>query len=427
MRFHRLPGLVLVASLVSLSSACVVHTEGGFSFLQGGETAERRETLALEVAAGETLDVELVYGDISVRAMEGEAARVDAHWKANAPDQATAEAVLERYKLELVREHGTLRVRTVGTPLDSKRGLLTQRLAPGVSLVMTVPPGVRMNAKSGSGEISARGALGSCSLSSSYGDVSAEGTRGDASLSSSSGKVEVSDIQGESVVLTSQYGDVSAEKVQANTVRLKTSSGDVSARDVAGKVELHSSYGSLSLRQVGGDIEGTTSSGDIDAEFEGSAQRKLVTSYGSIRVRGGSGSLEAKTSSGDVDIDRAGGSLSAASSYGDVSARGVWQQVDANSSSGAVEIFAEAGSTAAQPWKIITSYGDVRLEIPADMNCEINARASSGDVECDFGTASDSERKSLRRTVGTGGNTLDLKSGSGDVQIRKHSQSKGPI
>ena len=141
MQVRRISGLCLVASLLAVLPACVIHS-GGETFAFGGDDykAERQETFALELAAGETLDVELPYGDILVRVANGEAPHVAAHWHAGGDDQAMAEAVLARYKLELTRGQAQLSVRAVGEPVAAKGTFSMKRYGASVDLVLVVPP-----------------------------------------------------------------------------------------------------------------------------------------------------------------------------------------------------------------------------------------------------------------------------------------------
>ena len=427
MKLVRLARLVLSCALLFANSACVIHSEGGFAFAQGKELAERNETLPLELAAGETLRVELLYGDISVRVAEGEAPHVDAHWHANAEDKKTAEAVLARYKLELLRAPGSLSVRSVGEALEVKSGLGTNRLAAGVDLTLVVPGKVRLEARTSSGDLSAAGALAFCKLDSSYGDLAARGIRGDTALATSSGAVEVEDIEASSLEVESQYGDLRANHVQAATLRLTPSSGSVSARDLTGDLIVKSSYGDLSIDGSRGAVDAATSSGDIAFSSQSSAKRKLVTSYGDISASVGGGELEARTSSGDVKIECSDGSVNAESNYGDVSIRGRLSRVQAATSSGSMSVQATAGSAASAPWQIFTNYGDVALGLPGDFNCELSASAKSGEIASDFAGESDKRHTTLKCTLGTGGNAVDVKSGSGDVSIKRGAGSDRKI
>lgn len=418
--------IVLAVLVCAGSGACVVQSSGNnVIFGTGGERAERTETLDLELRSGEQLDVDLDYGDIVVRVADGEPPQVEAHWRANAKDKATAEALLARYKLEFVRGSDSLRVRAVGEPLEVTQGGASHGLIPAVDLILRVPAQVRLQAQSDSGDVSASGDLGACKLRSSYGDVSAAGIRGDTSILTASGNATLEDVKASSAEARSQYGDVQASQVRAERVELFTASGDVAAESVEGALTATSSYGDIGIEDCAGELEAKTSSGDIAlGSPRGSARRKLVTSYGDVRVRGAQGELDVSTSSGEVVVRDADGVLRAVSSYGDVAVEGRFTQVEAMTGSGSVAVEARAGSTAAADWRIRSSYGDVSLRLPADFACVLEADSSTGDLDCEFATSvRDAQGKRLRKLqcmLGAGGKTVHVGTGSGDVSISSH-------
>ncbi|MEO6710149.1 MAG: DUF4097 family beta strand repeat-containing protein [Planctomycetota bacterium] len=424
MNARRITSIVLLAFLSSIGASCVIHSDGSgtnFVFASSREKAERRETLPLELAAGEALTVAIPYGDIEVRVSDSEAAHVDAHWRAGGEDKAMAEAVLARYELGLERGNGSLSVTSVGEPLEIKGLVSTKRIGASVDLVLVVPPGVKLVASSTSGNLSATGALGSCRLESSYGDLTAAGVRGETSLETASGNARVQDVEAASVVATSQYGDIAASNLQASNVRLETSSGNVKVREVAGDLSIKSSYGDLEIDGAGGNLEAVTSSGNVSLRAEGKARRRLVTSYGDVRVHGAAGELSASTSSGNVTVDDFDGSLNAESSYGDVEISARLSDLNAVTTSGNVGVRAAPGSEVSSRWSVASSYGDVRVALPsADFACQLEASASSGEVRCEGSSDGGKAKHKLARSLNGGGNPVEIRSASGDVHISFH-------
>ena len=420
MNFEKTIAALLCAALLTLTSSCVVRSEG-MAFLRGKEQAERIETQALELAAGEQLAVEVAHGDIRVRAAQGGAARVEARFSASAEDQETAKQVLARYRLEIVREGPGLSVRAVGDPLEvdgaSKRGY-----GASVDLTLVVPERVLLTARSASGDVAARGPLGAARLESSYGDLSAEGVRGELSLETGSGSIQLGDLECGSLEAVSSYGDITASGLKAERVRLSTSSGDVTARRVTGNLEARSSYGDLLLEEVRGDLAAETSSGDIHLSSSGQGTRRLSTNYGDIQARGCSGSLEARTASGEIAITNVVGSVRAESSYGEVKVEGRLTRVEALTHSGEVSVRAEAGSTAQEAWRLVTQYGDARLVLPGeDFGCALELSAPSGVVQVEgVPRPEGGALRKLSRTQGGGGATVTVNSTGGDVVVRFH-------
>jgi DUF4097 and DUF4098 domain-containing protein YvlB len=423
MHAHWMSRAFLFTALLAVAAGCVFQTNSGVIFATGGERAERRESLPLELVDGERAVVELQFGDIVATTVDGEAAHVEAHWHANAADKETAEAVLARYRLEIVREQGSLHLRAVGEPLEVNKSGSTHRLAASVDLRLVLPSGVRLVARTSSGDVAANGGFDGCELTSSYGDISAAGIRGVTTLKTSSGDVLLEGIEAASVDAQSQYGDVHASNLRAGSVRLSTSSGEVRARQIDGALVLHSGYGDLSGEDLSGDLEATTSSGDISVgALRGSARRKLTTRYGDVSVSDATGELEAQTSSGDVLVSGADGSVSAKSSYGDVVVSGRFTELQAKTSSGSVAVKAGAGSAAQGDWNVSSSYGDVSLQLPADFSCTLKAMSATGDLQCDFAkqlrSADGKPARALDLQLGSGGKLVEVATASGDVSIR---------
>ncbi|HKE01271.1 MAG TPA: DUF4097 family beta strand repeat-containing protein, partial [Planctomycetota bacterium] len=95
--------------------------------------------------------------------------------------------------------------------------------------------------------------------------------------------------------------------------------------------------------------------------------------------------------------------------------------VEARSSSGKVSVRAYEGSKAKEPWSLVSGYGSIVLEAPADFACTLDARTSYGSVESDLPIATDAGKPakgSLRGAVNGGGERVKLESASGSISIR---------
>jgi DUF4097 and DUF4098 domain-containing protein YvlB len=159
------------------------------------------------------------------------------------------------------------------------------------SIVVHVPPGTRVDVRSGSGDLTASGISGPMRMETGSGDVTATGLTGDADLRTSSGDVNVRGL-GAAVTLRSASGDINAEELAAATVEAVTSSGDVE----------------LDFRLAPRDVDAATASGDVAVSLPrgqtyrvaadtGSGDRNVIgNDPASTRV------VRARTSSGDVTV-----------------------------------------------------------------------------------------------------------------------------
>ena len=211
------------------------------------------------------LDVDMFNGSIKV--IQGDTRSVSVEATIHQPGDV-------EYSVELDGDT----VRAVAT---AKRTNITP--SPGVSLVITAPPGAELNLKNSNGNV----------------EVDGVGTSG--VLESSNGKLAVRNVSGRYVLLTSN-GSITVEIDGA------TSNGRIEfsgAFDADSTNSLKSSNGSITVN-VGEDanlrVDAETSNGDVDVDFpldnatikddrvmgdigDGSATLRLRTSNGSITVR----------------------------------------------------------------------------------------------------------------------------------------------
>jgi DUF4097 and DUF4098 domain-containing protein YvlB len=194
---------------------------------------------------------------------------------------------------------------------------------------VSVPRGVRVRARSTSGDVMVTGTNGEVEASTTSGDVEVSGAARRVELSSVSGDVTARDLKG-TVDASSVSGSVELSGVEG-TVRVGTTSGDIglasmTARDVEasttsgeivfggsvaedGRYEFHSHSGNIELS-----IPGTASarfsvetySGEIDSDFPITLQPGDRSSRRNRRfdfnVGGGSARIVAETFSGNLEI-----------------------------------------------------------------------------------------------------------------------------
>lgn len=389
--------LLLLVSLASASAAaCVIEVSDsglrfdGFDFggVSVNEKAQRTETHALALAPGETLTLDTSYGDIEVAAAGEGAPELRATLHASGRTVAEAEAVLARYQVVLERGPNGPSARLVGEPLRVHEGGTRLVLAAHVDYSATVPTGTPLCATTESGDIRTSGELGRCHLDTEYGAIALDAARGDVSARSGSGDVSAERVEGGRIELASEYGDVRLRAARAERLSCKTGSGDVALEDAeAGTLE-------------------------------------LSTDYGNVHAKKTAGELCAHSGSGDVRLHGVRGAITADSDYGTVEVEGELTGLSATSGSGDVRVRAEGKSRTDAGWKLASDYGSVLLRAPEGFGCVLDAKTDYGSVECDFPITIEAGKKKgegkLKGTVGSGGGTVKLSSGSGDVALKKY-------
>ncbi|MGA7157010.1 MAG: DUF4097 family beta strand repeat-containing protein [Acidobacteriaceae bacterium] len=166
-------------------------------------------------------------------------------------------------------------------------------------------------------------------------------------------------------------------------------------------LNLHSGSGDITLDHVGRYLSASSGSGDVRAHgVNGPAE--LGTGSGDITLDElGAGDIKAKTGSGDIKIHGFNGAITARSGSGEIQADGRL--------SGAASL--SSGS------------GGIHLHLTPDAHFNLEASTGSGDIHVNFPGApqqTDSTRHHLTASINGGGAPLELRTGSGDVEVDNH-------
>ena len=162
-------------------------------------------------------------------------------------------------------------------------------------------------------------------------------------------------------------------------------------------------------------------SGNGDVSVSGAtADVNAGSGNGKVRVTAG-GSVRASSGNGDVTVERAGGPVRASSGNGRVMVATSRGPVNASSGNGDVEVTMDALADNAEDMELSSGNGRVTITVPADFNAEIEASTGSGRFETDFPITVRGriDPRHVRATIGRGGRRLTMRSGNGDIELRK--------
>jgi hypothetical protein len=211
-------------------------------------------------------------------------------------------------------------------------------------------------------------------------------------------------------------------------LRSETGVGDQAIEGVQGPVDVTSGSGKLHVWHIGKDVHISAGSGDIDVhDVHGNVQAKAGTGsvYASdivsaqisshvsspvqvtdsktgqpitVQLTMGTVGLEIITGSGDVDVENLQGELRVTSGSGNIRASG----------------------NPASDWHLDTGTGTVRVQFPADANLALIAHTSSGTIESNDAVSVQGKKSphELRGQIGKGGPTVDVKTASGNIEIK---------
>ena len=193
-------------------------------------------------------------------------------------------------------------------------------------------------------------------------------------------------------------GTQSIEAVQG-PVQAQTGSGNIRAFDIDTDGSFRSGSGNIELENIRHNAEASAGSGNIRAHNIGGSC-KISTGSGDVTlVQSGSGEVEAKAGSGTLRLENIKGSLRASSGSGHISADG------------------EPSGT----WEVRTGSGGISVRVPSNAAFDLYAHSSSSSINLGVPVTVEGtqNRHEVRGKVrGGGGFSLDLRSGSGDIDVR---------
>ena len=190
-------------------------------------------------------------------------------------------------------------------------------------------------------------------------------------------------------------GAIKVASLRGDT-KLSTSGGGIEVRDHTGAVAANTSGGGITLSHVHGRCRVETSGGGITAEaIDGPVDGD--TSGGSIRFDGITGDIHAHSSGGGIQIREAGG------------------RVEADTSGGSVRVaFTRAN---ARGGSIESSGGGVTVSIDPSVGLAIDASGDSVQADIPITVRGEISRRHLKGLLGSGGETLRLRTSGGSVHI----------
>jgi len=169
-----------------------------------------------------------------------------------------------------------------------------------------------------------------------------------------------------------------------------------------------------------GDTQGDTlyNSVSISYELVVPPNTRVTASTGSGNQTIGSvnGDVQARTGSGSIRIERAGGSLNAHTGSGSIHVDAVGGAVRAQTGSGNVDVT----QTARGDVSVQTGSGSVVLRLPSNAAFTLDASTGSGSISTaqPITMQGQMRRNHVEGTVGGGGNSVRVRTGSGSIDIR---------
>jgi hypothetical protein len=164
---------------------------------------------------------------------------------------------------------------------------------------------------------------------------------------------------------------------------------------------------------------GDTPSASVTLRLPRGVRLTVWSGNGDVAVTGATSEVDASSGNGDVSVD-AGDRVTAHSGNGNVRVTTARGPVNAESGNGRVSVRMDALGPAA-PMEFASGNGTVTVHLPDGFEGDLEASTGNGGVESEFPITVQG-RFSLQRLtgrVGRGGPAIRLRSGNGDIELRR--------
>jgi DUF4097 and DUF4098 domain-containing protein YvlB len=199
-----------------------------------------------------------------------------------------------------------------------------------------------------------------------------------------------------SVDIETSGGPIEASGLRA-PAKLDTSGGSISVHDLNANLQAHSSGGPIHLRDIRGDSRVNTSGGGIDASHL-------------------QGKLNAETSGGPISLDEITGDADVHSSGGGIRIRNAGGRVVAETSGGSIDAAFAKGN--GRGGSLESSGGGITVALDPEVGLSIDAEADHVQSDLPLRVQGEISRRSLRGSLGNGGEKLLLRTSGGGIRIQ---------
>jgi hypothetical protein len=166
-------------------------------------------------------------------------------------------------------------------------------------------------------------------------------------------------------------------------------------------------------------IKAGSGNGEISIEG-GGAEVIATTGNGRIEISDTEGRVTASTGNGRVGISGAKGPVEVSSGSGDIRVATTAGPVRASTGNGSIDVAMDR-LRGSPDRSFSTGNGRITVQVPDDFGAELDSSTGNGRVSVDFPlqTRGRMDRSRVRGTIGDGGGRLVLRSGNGDLAIRR--------
>lgn len=224
------------------------------------------------------------------------------------------------------------------------------------------------------------------------------------------------------LVVDAADGNVTVSPTPGNEVRLSVHSEgfriapdeiEITSRQQGNRVEL-----TLRKHNTGFRIHFHTSL-EIKVSLPAASDLDVHTRDGNLDIDGIQGTQNLRTGDGNAELRDVAGALQLETGDGNLDVEGRFDVLTLHTGDGNIDAVARAGSAMKSGWVLRTGDGNVHLRLPDNFAADLDAHTGDGHVRSDFPvtTNADRERNDLRGKLNGGGQTLEIRTGDGSIEI----------
>ncbi len=438
MKSNLIVRLGVYAALLFVCGLCALTTYGSYAWfnLNLGQvhlfefadvSVEAIETWSYD--ARPALVIDSAAGNISITAADVSQIEVETHktaWGRN-DEEATDNA----YALEVVvtETDESLTLTFTSEPevsVASSRGGMDH-----IDFVIRVPAGtpIQLTATTSFGDVEVRGTSGDADLETQFGNITVSDLAGALTAASSNAEIHLTNVDAGEADVTAEttFGMVEAENISANAITLTTSNGNITASglEAAADLKLETQFGEINVDGFrAGSLTLDNQTGRIELDNgEVTGRLEAFASFGDIElIHVLAAGYTLSSTNGTIKLDEASGPLTITTSFGSIEVAGaVNATLNLEASNGSITFSGTLNPEAAHT--LLTSFGDIRLTIPADSAFDLSLETSFGRITSELpvtltGTLSqESDQSTWEGTLNGGGQELKATTSNGDIQF----------
>lgn len=290
-----------------------------------------------------------------------------------------------------------------------------------LQLELGLPPGSAFTSTAGTGPVEVNGPLRALLVQEHRGTIRARDVSERVFIRSLLGEVLVDEVFGDCEV-EAAAGDIELQRITGRRVIARSRGGDVRLRAIhVETVEAYSTRGTLELIDVEAGLTARAEDGPLTLTASRGPLLFLTTDRGDIRLDQVHGDLRIETRIGTIEASRLEGSVDAQTKQGSISLEGVFQDLRAHNLTGEIEVNALDKSVAERAWRLESRFSGVTLRLPEQFDCRLELGSERGQVRQELGVDLETihvvGNDRLHGALGSGGNSVSVISGEGDVSI----------